>query len=281
MKRFLSFIFIVCILFSFTGCSAKEKSYNKPIVAVTIIPQKAFVEAVCKDTLNVIAMVPSGASPETYEPTSMDMQLLENAKIYYSIGVPSETGILPSVKSKTEVIKLHKKVQEVYPDLIDDDGRDPHIWLSVARVKIMIEEIIKSLSEKFPENREFYQKNGNEYIEKLTKLDTDIKETLSDSKVKSFIAFHPSFNYFATDYGLKMYSLEEHGKETNAKHIAQIADIAKKENIKTVFYQAESSFRQAKAFAEEINGQAVELEPLSYDYIDNLFKMAGKISKVN
>jgi zinc transport system substrate-binding protein len=41
-----------------------------------------------------------------------------------------------------------------------------------------------------------------------------------------------------------------------------------------VFYQAEIDSRQSKAFAEEIGGVTIQLEPLSGDYLGNLKRMA-------
>ena len=92
-------------------------------------------------------------------------------------------------------------------------------------------------------------------------------------------ASHPAFGYFADDYSLTQYALEEHGKEADAKHMTEIIDLAKKEDIKVIFYQAEISGRQAAAFAEEIGGTAVCLEPLAADYTENLRKMAKTLAE--
>lgn len=143
----------------------------------------------------------------------------------------------------------------------------------------MVKAIAEELSELDPKNQALYQQNSEKYINELTALDNQVKEILKNCENRSFIAFHPAFGYFADDYSLTMYALEEHGKEADAKRISQMAELAKKENIKTVFYQAETSGRQAEAFAEEIGGQAVKLEPLSDDYIPNIRKMAYAIKK--
>jgi zinc transport system substrate-binding protein len=98
-----------------------------------------------------------------------------------------------------------------------------------------------------------------------------------NSNASSFITYHPSFGYFAEEYGLTMYSLEEEGKEATVTHLQEIIDIAKEKNIHTVFYQAEVDSKQSEAFAAEIDGNAVELAPLAADYLDNMEEMAKKI----
>ena len=93
-----------------------------------------------------------------------------------------------------------------------------------------------------------------------------------------FIAYHPAFGYFA-QYDITMYALEEEGKEVTISRLKEMADLAKEEKIKVVFYQEETDSLRAKAFAEEIGGKAVMLSPLSGNYIDNLKTMAEKIAE--
>ena len=130
-----------------------------------------------------------------------------------------------------------------------------------------------------PVSKYLATKNANEYIKELKNLDSYIITALAGSKNRKFIAFHPAFGYFAEDYSLTMYALEEHGKETTAKRLAEMADLAKRENIKSIFYQAEASKKQALAFAEEIDGRAVMLEPLSPDYVANLKAMTDSLKE--
>lgn len=283
MKKLLTVILILSLLLCFSGCShknTKKDVSDKKTIAVSIVPQATFVEKVCGDKFNIITMIPPGASAKTYEPTLKQMADFEDAAVYFAIGVPSEeNNILPSLKQGTRLVSLHSEVEKVYPALTIDNERDPHLWLSPKRVSVMVNVIARTLSDIDPENSEFYNTNAKNYVNQLTQLDDQIKQILGDVKNRKFIAFHPSFGYFADDYSLSMYALEQDGKEADAKRFAEIADLAKAENIKVVFYQLEASSRQAAAFAEEIQGKAVCLKPLAADYIDNLKNMAQAIKE--
>ena len=279
---------MVCLLISavlmlnmFCACSlSKEKTESKKIIAVAIVPVATFVEEICSDEFEIVTMIPPGASPETYEPSPYEMQKLEDSCIYFSIGVPAEENfILPNIKDKSKIVYINKEAEKNYKELMDDGGRDPHIWLSPKRVSAMIPAISQGLSDKNAENSDTYKANADLLLKKLNDLDQEITALFRGKRGGKFITLHPSFGYLADDYGLQMYSLEEHGREVNAKHMAEMANLAKNENIKTIFYQAESSGIQANAFAEEIGGKAVSLDPLSADYIANLLKMAKLISK--
>jgi zinc transport system substrate-binding protein len=269
---------LTAICLCLTGCGADEKAANeteKPVIAVTIVPEKTFVEAVCGDLADVITMVPPGNSPENYEPTPQEMEQLEKASLYFSIGVPTEkANILPNIGT-VKVIPLQDKVAEIYQERAFPSGeRDPHIWLSPKRVKVIIEAITQEMSVFDPENKEIYQKNAAAYLKQLDELDQQIKRTLQGAESRKFIVYHPAFGYLADDYGLQMYALEEEGKEATIQHLQDMVDLAKAENIKVIFYQDEIDSSQSEAFAEEINGRTVQLAPLAADYIGNLKKMA-------
>ncbi|MGE4354189.1 MAG: metal ABC transporter solute-binding protein, Zn/Mn family [Oscillospiraceae bacterium] len=289
MKRLSYFALTGLLVFSLVclaGCGTSaaettESPSTKPIIAVTIVPEQTFAEAVCGDLAEVIALVPPGNSPENYEPTPVEMEKFSKASLYFSIGVPTEeANILPSV-GDVKVISLQDAVSAVYSERMFESGeRDPHIWLSPKRVKVMVETIDREMSALDPSNADTYHKNAEAYLEQLDDLDQYIKDALADVEDKKFIVYHPAFGYFADDYGLTMYALEEEGKEATAQHLQDMADLAKEENIKVIFYQEEIDSSQSAAFAEEIGGKTMQLSPLAADYIDNLKAMTDLMAEV-
>lgn len=284
-------VMLACCLLAASGCGSSSKAASsgtasaaaseKPIIAVTIVPEQTFVKAVCGNLAEVITMVPPGNSPENYEPTPEEMKKFSKASLYFSIGVPTEkANILPNV-GNVKVISLQEKVAAVYSERKFESGeRDPHIWLSPKRVKVMIKTIAQELSTMDAANKTTYEKNADAYIKQLDEVDKDISSALKNVKNKKFIVFHPAFGYLAEDYGLTMYSLEEDGKEATPQHLQEMIDLAKKEKIKVIFYQEEIDSSQSKAFAEEIGGKTIQLAPLAADYIGNLKKMAQTMAEV-
>lgn len=261
--------------------SSSDVLTEKPVIAVTIIPEQTFAEAVCGDLAEVIAMVPAGNSPENYEPTPELMEKFSEASLYFSIGVPTEeANILPNV-GDVKVVSLQDAVSAVYPDRTFESGeRDPHIWLSPKRVKVMIETIAQEMCALDPSNADIYNENAAAYIGQLDELDQSIQDALADVQDKKFIVYHPAFGYFADDYGLTMYALEEEGKEATAQRLQDMIDLAKKENIKVIFYQEEIDSSQSAAFAEEIGGKTMQLAPLAANYTENLKSMADLMAEV-
>ena len=250
--------------------------------AVTIVPQRNFVKAVAGDKSDVIVMIPPGYSPGNYAPRPSELTKFSEAQIYFSMGVPADVqNILPKVKQfnpDIKVVKLAEKVGQKYENRQFPSGsRDPHIWLSPQRVIYMIEIIKDELIKLDPANEDFYKNNAKNYIEKIRETDQRIREIIKDKNSKYMLVYHPSFGYFAEEYNLEMVSIEEGGKEATAKHLQEIIDFAKENNIKKIFYQAEIDSRQTEAISEEIEAELIKLDPLAEDYLDNLIEMAKKI----
>lgn len=270
-------------LISISGCSADpvQNDEDRIVAAVSILPEKAFVEAVCGDLAEIVVLIPPGYSPQSYELSPNEMASFRSSDIYFTIGVSAEESSLLPVASENkelQIVNLHEAAREKYPEIeIAEGQRDQHIWLSPKRVIAMVHAIADTMSLADPKNAETYRSNAAGYIAKLEELDSRIREKLKGTERRSFIVFHPAFGYLADEYGLEMHPLEESGKEASPQRIRELVDMALEEGIKVVFYQAEISSRQVQSFAEEIGAELVQLDPLSEDYIGNLDMMTDLI----
>ena len=285
MKKSLLLI-ILLLSIAFTGCSTKS-SVDKPIIITSIVPMQTFIENIVGTTYEVITIVPPGASPASYQPTPQEMTKISEAEYYFTIEVPTEkSNILNKINEfnpDIKLIKVNELIKKNYPDRYFDDNktiRDHHIWLSPKRVISMIEEITLVLSNDHPEKSNIFKSKSDEYINSLKNLDAYIINIANSLSNKTFIIYHPSYGYFALDYGFTMIAIEEEGKEETAKGIEKIVDFAKKNNIKVIFHQAEIDSAQAKTIAKEIGGKTTMLTPLSKDYIKSMREVIDAFAQV-
>lgn len=295
MKKLLILIAIVLSIGFLYGCQDTESDGIK--VAVSIVPQAAFVEEVGGDLVDVVTVIPTGFSPENYEPSARQIVDINNAQIYFTLGVPAESANIIPELSDLNIVHLEDHVASVYDDRYfgdeqahdedddDDDhghshfGRDPHIWLSIKRVKVMVEVIADELAKIDPDNAEVYESNASNYLAELDALETDIQSMFESKTMRTFIVYHPSYGYFADDYDLDMLALEEDGKEPSITHLQELISFARDNNIKRIYHQIEIDSEQVETFKNDINGISVELNPLSYDYLDAMREMAEEISE--
>jgi len=297
MKKYLLLFMMILSFVSVLGCANEED--NRIKVAVSIVPQAEYVESIGGDLVDVVTVIPVGFSPENYEPSARQIVGLNNVDVYFTMGVPAESSnILPELND-LNIVRLEEQVSAVYDDRYfdhdhshdeeddhqDDDhevtefSRDPHIWLSIKRVKVMVQVIADELSDLDPENESIYQSNAADYIVLLDELDADITAMFASKTMTTFIVYHPSYGYFADDYGLTMMALEEDGKEPTITHLQELIDFARDNDIDRIYHQAEIDSEQVETFANDIDGQTIRLYPLSINYLAAMRDMAEKIAE--
>lgn len=79
---------------------------DKPLIVVSVEPQRYFVEQIGHDLVDVSVMVRTGASPATYEPSPRQLTELSGAQAYFSIGVPFEAAWLPRIRSANSAMRI-------------------------------------------------------------------------------------------------------------------------------------------------------------------------------
>jgi len=267
---------------------------SSPLTSVvSILPQSYFVERIGGDKVEVVVMVGPGRSPETYEPTPKKMTKVSEGRLYFTIGVPFEKFWMDRIVASSPNIKVvpthngvslrHIETRHEHLNVNIDSGltdrMDPHIWLSPSRVKVIASNIYEALSEIDPDHQGFYRKNLNLFHQDLDRLTQEIQEKLIPLKKRRFIVFHPAWGYFAEEFNLEQIPIEIEGKSPAAKTLSHIIDLAKKENLKTIFVQKQFSGMSAQTIADAIGGEVVTIDPLSPDYLNNLIEIANKLIK--
>ena len=271
----LMLLLTISLIAAAVGCNRETETTGKTVVAVTILPQAGFVEAIGGDKVEVVVMVPPGASPHTYEVTPDQMTKLSNAKMYAKVGSPVEFELawmdkLIAVNKSMLVVDCSQGIDLTKSQDPDEPGLDPHIWLSVRNAKIMAQNICDGMVQVDAANKSYYEKNCANYLENLTKLDSELTNDLSGVKNRNFIVFHPAFGYFARDYNLQQIGVEQDGKEPDADYIVRLIKEAKAHGIRVVFVSPQYSTRSAESIAKEIGGKVVIIDPLAKDFVDNM-----------
>jgi zinc transport system substrate-binding protein len=277
------------------GCSPRTVMEDPAAlnVTVSIVPQRYFVERIGGEHVDVNVMVEPGANPATYEPKPEQLAALSKADAYMSIGVPFENAWLDKIAATnpamlmvdtTEGIeRIPMKTHHEHSAEEEQEGKlenpDPHIWLSPTLVKVQAQTIYEALAKLDPEHKDVYRSNLDRFIVDIDALDADIRETLEGVANKKFLVFHPSWGYFARDYGLEMLPIETGGQEPSAAELAELIAMAQEEDIKIIFAQPEFSTKGAETIADEIGGQVLLISPLEPDWLDNLRQVADALAE--
>jgi zinc transport system substrate-binding protein len=156
---------------------------------------------------------------------------------------------------------------------------DPHIWLSPRLAKVIAANMRDGLIKADPAGAADYKAGYERFVASCDALDAAIKKAFAGLPPGEhvFMVFHPSWGYFARDYGLTQEPIEQLGREPGPKALASLVKEAKKDNVKVIFVQPQMSARQAETIAQAIGGSVAPLDPLAADWADNLTKAAGAI----
>ncbi|TKG93389.1 zinc ABC transporter substrate-binding protein [Puteibacter caeruleilacunae] len=268
------------------SCSTKKDS-EKPVVVVSIIPQKYVVEKIAGDYFNVQVMVKPGASPATYAPTPRQMKDVGNALGYLKIGyIGFEVNWMKKLQSSnTEMrmfdlsygIKIIAGETVQHGDHVHYHGIDPHLWMSPKNMLVIAANAYEALVKLAPEQAAVFEKNYANLKDEIEVIKRIADAELNEVNKKEFMIFHPALTYLARDYQLTQIALEDDGKEPSANHMKHVIDEANEHGINVIFIQKEFNAEQAQSVAQEINGKVVQIDPLAYEWTTQMKDIINKL----
>jgi zinc transport system substrate-binding protein len=255
-------------------------AFGKPLVFVSVLPQKAIVEALAGDALQVEAMVGKGFNPATYQPSPRQIARLSRATVYIRAGMPFEQSWLPRFRSANPSMTVLDMRQGL--ELIEDHEHgqesDPHIWTDPLLVKQHAGILSHELEKRFPEMKEQLERGYRTFAEQLDTLNQELTAQLTPVQDKTFLVYHPAWSYFARRYNLHQLAVEAHGKEPNSRSLAALIDQARKAGIHVIIVQPQHSSATAKVLARALGAKLVAVDPLDEDIFASLRRLASVLT---
>jgi zinc transport system substrate-binding protein len=257
-------------------------------VAVSILPQKTFLEAIGGEKISVELMVLPGNSPHNYDPKPSQMKNIAKASLYFAIGVEFENIWLSkfsNLNKSMKIIDLTKNIEKIaisshhHKDKQPKDlAKDPHIWTSPKNVKIIATNIYEALAKADSINEPYYKKNYDLFLNSIESTNNKLKSILAKFSGKKFMVFHPSWGYFARDYNLVQMPVELDGKRPKPRELIELIKKARAEKVTAIFTQPEFSDATAKVMANELSIGVIKVSPLNPNWSKNLLNIANAIA---
>ncbi|EOW2705312.1 zinc ABC transporter substrate-binding protein [Campylobacter jejuni] len=262
----------------------KNENINTNLISVSIAPQAFFVKKIANDTLNINVLLPSNSNEHHFEFKPNTIKKLEQSDIYFTIGLEFEKVFIDKFKQnfpKLEIVNMQNNIpliktheQHDHKHSYENENYDPHTWLDPILVQTMALNIYNALVEKYPQNKDLYKQNLNQFLSELDSLNLQIASKLEKLKNREFIVYHPSWTYFAKRYNLTQIPVEILGKEPKSKDLKNLITLIKNKNIKIIFVQNGFPENAAKTLAKECDAQIYKIDHLSYDWENELLKTA-------
>lgn len=278
----------VAAMYLITSTTSPWSSGDNITVAVTIMPQKEFVEAIAGDRAEVVVLVPEGADPHTYEPEPETLRKVSEARAYFIVGsgIEFENHYLNKIRSMNPRMRIINTSRGI--ELIPNQGEDhhaaespydPHVWTSPRNAMIMVNNTLRGLQEIDPPGSRYYQENAGLYTEKLRGLDFRIRKALEKRRGESILVYHPAWGYFCRDYGLKQVAIEREGKEPGPGTLSMIIQEARKGGVRIILVSPQFSRKNAELIASEIDAEVVVVDPLGGNYMKNIEAIAEALRR--
>lgn len=251
--------------FAFCSCGEVERSTGKISVVTTIFPYYDFARSVSKGTCDVDMLLKPGSDVHSFEPTPSDILKIRNADLFIYNGGESDEWVESILESlgdsdKPVVMKMTdyvKPLTEMDADHHAEDEEDEHIWTSLDNAKTLVSKISDEVSKLDQKHKTVYNKNSLDYIEKISKVQSEIENTVNSSESKKIVVGDRfPLLYFATEFSLD-WECAFPGCSTETEpsldRLSKLTDTIEKDKIKTILKLEMSENKVADTLADETN----------------------------
>jgi zinc/manganese transport system substrate-binding protein len=187
--------------------------------------------------------VKPGMDPHEFQPSPGDIQAVSESDVALLTGkgIEGYLGKLKENAGKTLFVDTGKGISSLR--MVEDgkDVEDPHWWNSIENVKIATREVEKAFAQADPAHAKDYAANAQKYLGQLSELEDWAKAKISTlpRDKRKLVTSHDAFQYFARDFGFKIYAIEgvSSEDEPSSRKVADLIDTIKAEGVKAVFFE--------------------------------------------
>lgn len=273
-------VLIVVLVIAQILVSNKDKiSNDKPTIVTSFYPLYYFTNEIAGNKFNIVNITPSDTEPHEYEPTPKDITTIENSRLLILNGAELEPwgeNVLKNINIKSKSIVVSENLANIegeghhHEDHDEAEGHeeehvlDPHIWLSPVLAQKIVDKIAESIINADPANSSYYKMNSETLKSKLSELDKQYKKGLAQCQSRNIITSHSAFGYMALAYDLKQVSIAglSTEEEPSSKELAEVAEFAKKNNVKYIFFESLVSPKLSNTIANEVGAKTLVLNPI-------------------
>ena len=273
----------------FVGCTSEADPNDQGQAPLKIYATTGYLA----DTVEHIApqaevttMVGPGGDPHTYQPSTQDIQAIQDADVVLWNGLYLEAQMIELLESQGE---RQVAVAEAVPeDLLlpwpetDDQGNalyDPHVWNSPDAWSIVIDEVTEKLAEQHPEAAQECRGNAEEYQAEFATMAAEVEEQLASiPQPRILITGHDAFGYFGDTYDLEVQATDFVSTEAalSAGELSDLAELIAEHEVPVIFKDNQANPQAITSLQEAVERLGWEVEISDAElYADSLGAEAG------
>lgn len=267
--KILSFLLLVLSV-ALVGCGGADKAAEKksaePFRIVTSFYPMYVATINITDGVDGVEVY-NMTKPQTgclhdYQLMTEDMKTLEKADAFVINGAGME-DFMDKVTEQQKALKVIDASRGIAL-MHDEEGDNPHVWLSVTDAITQVRNIADQLKEADPAHADSYEKNAAAYIKKLTALKSEMHASLDNVPHKDIVTFHEAFPYFAKEFNLNIIGVVERepGTEPTPTELQETIEQVNALPTKVLFTEPQYSPAAAETIARETGAKIYTLDPV-------------------
>lgn len=235
------------------------------VKVVTTLPDLAdLTKQIGGEKVQVDFIVRGNQNPHFVDVKPSYMLKLKSADVFLMIGLELELWaqqiIDGSRNDRLVVVDLSRPIEKMeVPTKVDASQGDvhrygnPHYWLDPRNVRVILDEIVASLTRVSPADEQLFRANAERYLKKLDAKIAEWEATMKPFRGSKLITFHRSWTYFANWLGLDVVDQVEPkpGIQPSPSHTAQLIRKVRDGGIKAIvvepFYDTSAPEQIARA----------------------------------
>lgn len=254
----------------FSGCTTDEPPPPEDgalKVVAAFYPLEFLAERIGDDNVIVTSMTQSGADAHDVELSALQVAEIQNADlVLYVQGFQPAMDIAVEQQAKETSLDLGAGLERLSTD--DGDGKhlfDPHVWLDPLNMIEMSEEVTERMVELSPDNQEDFESQQERLDGHLHAVDEAWSDGTAECESRDLLVSHEAFGYLTRRYDLSQIGISGLTPETEPSpaRVAEMAELAKRDDITTIYYESSVDPQVAQTIANEAGIKASVLDPLA------------------
>lgn len=288
------------------GCANNEETNSTDeasdqlTVYASTFALKSIAEEIGGDRVRVEMVIPPGADPHTYEPTSKQMTQIAEADLFLTIGHDLEPYVESMEKSlanenvtfvKTaddvkllsadDTVHVHGEDEHGHEDenhkADDSHGQyDPHVWLDPTNVVSMAEAVEASFAEQTPDYKDEFADRLSTFKEEAEALDAELQAAVDGGSKQQLLVTHAAYGYLAERYGFEQLPIAglTPSEEPSQQALKRVIEEAQLHDLKYIAFEDTVTPKVAEVVKNEIGAETVtiyNLESVKKDQMEQSY----------
>jgi zinc transport system substrate-binding protein len=241
------------------GCSYGHSSAAPPNghrldVVAALYPLAEVARLVGGSRVAVTDLTPTGVEPHDLAIGPDQVAAIHDAGTVIEIGMGFQSAVERAAAGGRDTVSVLPAI----------GGADPHIWLDPVLMQQVVAMVARAFDRADPAGAADYDRGARDFDAALGALDISYRTSLSDCARHDILTSHQAFGRLAARYGLVQDAISGRSPDArpDPRRLAQLAELAKRKGITTVFTEPLIPGAAADAVAREAHLKTEVLDPI-------------------